>query len=206
MPTTRTYADSCGIGRALDVVGERWALPVVRELLLGPQRFTDLRRALPGASSNLLADRLRELHERGVVARRTLPPPAAARVYELTEWGRELEPIVLALGAWGLRVPAPEPSTLSATSILIYLRGSLDPGPYMFRIELDDRVWTVSSRDGETVVTQGEPEHADGSVRTDPRTLNRLIDDPTHLPAAILEGLADADGDIATLFRRRRVS
>jgi DNA-binding HxlR family transcriptional regulator len=204
MPTTRTYADSCGIGRALDVVGERWALLVVRELLLGPQRFTDLRHALPGASSNLLADRLRELHERGVIARRTLPPPAAARVYELTRWGRELEPIVLALGAWGLKVPAPEPSTLSATSILIYLRGSLDPGARTFRVELDDRVWTVSSKDGQTVVEQGEPQLADGSIRTDPRTLNDLIDDPSALSGAVAAGRAETHGEIDRLFSGRR--
>jgi len=204
MPTTRSYADSCGIGRALDVVGERWALLVVRELLLGPQRFTDLRHALPGASSNLLADRLRELHDRGVVARRTLAPPAASRVYEWTEWGRELEPIVLALGAWGLRVPPPpEPRTLSATSIMIYLRGTLDPGDRTFRVELDGRVWTVSARDGETVVAQGEPEHADGSVRTDPKTLNLLIDDPASLPAVVAAGKAETHGGIAHLFNRR---
>src|SRR5581483_11856359 len=112
----RTYGDACGIARALDVVGERWALLVVRELLLGPLRFSDLRRALPKASSNLIADRLRELDERGVIHRRRLPPPAGSWVYELTEWGRELENVVLALGAWGLRVEKPpEPSTLSAT-------------------------------------------------------------------------------------------
>lgn len=204
MPTTRTYADSCGIGRALDVVGERWALLVVRELLLGPQRFTDLRHALPGASSNLLADRLRELHDRGVIARRTLPPPAAARVYELTDWGRELEPIVLALGAWGLRVPAPEPGTLSATSVMIYLRGSLDPGPLTFRVELDDRVWTVFSVDGETVVVQGEPALADGAIRTDPRTLNAVIDDPSTLADACEAGRAETHGEIDRLFSGRR--
>ena len=100
MPTTRSYGDACGIARALDIVGERWALLVVRELLLGPQRFTDLRRALPGASTNLIADRLRELEGRGVLRRRQLPAPAASRVYELTEWGQELEPVLLALGGW----------------------------------------------------------------------------------------------------------
>src|SRR6185312_3196634 len=88
MPTTRTYGDACGIARALDVVGERWALLVVRELLLGPQRFSDLRRALPGASSNMLTDRLRELEGHGVLQRRRLPPPAASVVYELTGSGR----------------------------------------------------------------------------------------------------------------------
>jgi DNA-binding HxlR family transcriptional regulator len=109
----------------LDVVGERWALLVVRELLLGPQRFSDLRRALAGASSNLVADRLRELEGRGVVRRRELAPPASSWVYELAEWGRELEPIVLALGSWGARVPfPPAPTTLSATSVLLFLRTS----------------------------------------------------------------------------------
>src|SRR6266851_2299557 len=107
MPTSRSYGDACGIARALDVVGERWALLVVRELLLGPQRFSDLRRALASASSNLVADRLRELESRGVVGRRKLAPPAGSWVYELTEWGRELEPIMLALGSWGVRVPLP---------------------------------------------------------------------------------------------------
>jgi DNA-binding HxlR family transcriptional regulator len=80
MPTSRSYGDACGIARALDVVGERWALLVVRELLLGPQRFSDLRRALPGASSNLVADRLRELDGHGVVRRRKLPAPAGSWV------------------------------------------------------------------------------------------------------------------------------
>lgn len=121
MPTSRSYGDACAIARALDVVEERWALLVVRELLLGPRRFTDLRRALPGSSSNLLSDRLRELEGRDVIRRRKLPPPASSWVYELTEWGRELEPIVLALGMWGIRVPLPpSPATLSATSVLLF--------------------------------------------------------------------------------------
>src|SRR6266480_4502910 len=101
MPTSRSYGDACGIARALDVLGERWALLVVRELLLGPQRFTDLRRGLANASSNLVADRLRELQEKGVIRRRKLAPPAGSWVYELTIWGRQLEPVILALGEWG---------------------------------------------------------------------------------------------------------
>src|SRR5207248_7286064 len=103
MATTRTYGDGCAIARALDLVGERWALLVVRELLLGPKRFTDLRSGLPNASPNVLSERLRELEEAGVLRRRKLPPPAAAWVYELTAWGRDLEPVVTALGRWGSR-------------------------------------------------------------------------------------------------------
>src|SRR3954452_14710840 len=94
----RSYGEACRFAHALDVVGERWALLVVRELLLGPKRFTDLRRGLPNASTSILTERLRELEQGGVVRRRKLPPPAGASVYELTDWGRELEPIVTQLG------------------------------------------------------------------------------------------------------------
>lgn len=107
MATRRSYGDPCGIARALDLVGERWALLVVRELVLGPKRFTDLQAGLPRLSPDVLAQRLRELEEAGVVQRRTLPPPAGSRVYELTPWGRELEPALLALGRWGSRAPFP---------------------------------------------------------------------------------------------------
>src|SRR3954470_2169992 len=107
MSTKRSYGEACRFAHALDLVGERWALLVVRELLLGPKRYTDLREGLPRASTNILAERLRELEERGVVRRRKLPAPYGASVYELTEWGRELEPIVAQLGAWGARSPHP---------------------------------------------------------------------------------------------------
>src|SRR5882724_9674006 len=101
MAGKRSYGDPCGIARALDLVGERWALLVVRELVLGPKRFTDLRAGLPNLSPDVLAQRLRELERAGVALRRKLPPPAGSWVYELTDWGRELEPVVLALGRWG---------------------------------------------------------------------------------------------------------
>ena len=99
--TSRSYDQFCGVARALDLVGERWALLVVRDLLLGPKRFTDLRRGLPGIGTNVLAARLKELERAGVIARRALPPPAASVVYELTEYGRALEVPLLALGRWG---------------------------------------------------------------------------------------------------------
>jgi DNA-binding HxlR family transcriptional regulator len=204
LPTSRSYQDACGIARALDVVGERWALLVVRELLLGPQRFSELRRALPGASSNLVADRLRELAGHGVVRRRRLAPPAASWVYELTDWGRELEPIVLALGGWGLRVPLPAtPTTLSAASVLLFLRGSAHPDPQAppttYRLELDDQVWTVRAVAGRVHVQPGEPVEADASLRTDPKTLNALLENPDALDAAISGGSATAAGDLQVL-------
>jgi DNA-binding HxlR family transcriptional regulator len=204
MSTSRSYADACGIARALDVVGERWALLVVRELLLGPQRFSDLRRALTGASSNLVADRLRELEGRGVVRRRKLAPPAGSWVYELTAWGRELEPIVLALGRWGVRVPLPPaPTTLSATSVLLYLRTAARPDPKasstIYRFELDDRVWTIRTASGQVSVEPGEPARADASLRADPETLNALLDDPAALDAAVSSGSVAVAGDLPAL-------
>jgi DNA-binding HxlR family transcriptional regulator len=206
MPTRRSYGDACGIARALDVVGERWALLVVRELLLGPQRFSDLRRALPKASSNLVADRLHELEDRAVIRRRKLPPPASSWVYELTDWGRDLEPIVLALGGWGLRVPAPPaPRAISATSALLFLRGISHPDSdaprVVCRLELDERVWTVEVVAGRVNVQAGEPTTADVSVRTDPETLVALLEGSPTLDAAVSEGGVVVTGDASALHR-----
>src|SRR4051794_30508646 len=129
MATKRSYGEACRFAHALDVVGERWGLMVVRELLLGPKRYTDLREGLPKASTNILAERLRELEQRGVVRKRRLPPPYGSSVYELTEWGMELEPIVTRLGAWGARSPFPPDSReIGADSIVLALRSLFDPG------------------------------------------------------------------------------
>ena len=128
MAAMRTYGDACGIARALDLVGERWALMIVRELLLGPKRFTDLRTGLPHASPNVLAQRLRELESAGVIEKRRLPPPAASQVYDLTDWGRGLEPIVMAFGAWGAHAPdPPEGVGMSLDSHILSLRTLFDP-------------------------------------------------------------------------------
>ena len=105
MGSKRTYGDACGIARALDVLGERWALMIVRELLLGPKRFTDLKAGLPHVSPNVLAQRLRDLEAIGVVRHHKLPPPAASQVYELTDWGTQLESVIMALGRWAARSP-----------------------------------------------------------------------------------------------------
>lgn len=128
MATKRSYGEACRFAYALDLVGERWALLIVRELLLGPKRFTDLRAGLPHASPNILSERLRELEQAGVVHRRKLPPPVASQVYELTEWGAELEPIVTRLGAWGARSPVPpEHREIGPDSIVLALRSLFDP-------------------------------------------------------------------------------
>jgi DNA-binding HxlR family transcriptional regulator len=211
MPTSRSYRDICPIARALDAIGERWALLVVRELLLGPQRFSELRRGLPGASSNMLTDRLRELESHGVVRRRSLPPPAASSVYELTERGRELEPVLDALGAWGRDESPPADGSLGATSALLFLRSSArahpSPPTYTYRVQLDDRVWTVSSPHGELEIRCHDDEAApDAGIRTDPDTLATLLLRPDGLEAAIATGSAQIEGSLAALRRLLEVA
>jgi DNA-binding HxlR family transcriptional regulator len=124
----RSYADACGAAHALDLVGERWALLVMRELLLGPKRFSDLRADLPGISANVLTQRLEDLEGAGVLVRRKLAPPASGQVYELTPWGYESEPIFQVLGRWAARSPSHDPRLpLSAVSLLTSFRTMFDP-------------------------------------------------------------------------------
>ena len=125
----RSYDQSCGLATALDVLGERWALLILRDLVLGPQRYTDLLEGLGGIGTNLLANRLRELEALGLVRKRELPPPAASTVYELSEEGRELEPAMAALGRWGARyVTLPESAeSFPPRFLLIGLVMSLTP-------------------------------------------------------------------------------
>jgi DNA-binding HxlR family transcriptional regulator len=149
----RRYDDACGTAHALDLIGERWTLLVMRELMLGPKRFRDLRADLPGISANVLTRRLEELEARGLVVRDRLPPPASVQVYALTEWGYEAEPIVLAMGRWATRSPAHDPTMpLSATSLMLSFRTMGDParmagmtarigfriGAETFRVEIAD--------------------------------------------------------------------
>lgn len=207
MPTTRSYQDLCGIARALDVVGERWALLVVRELLLGPQRFSEIRRVLANTSSNVVADRLRELEANEVVTRRYLSAPVASWVYELTPWGRELEPIVLALGLWGLQSPLPpEPNILGPTTVLLYLRARARPDPSapdsVVGIELDGRRWTAHAHDGQLDIHVGDwSSDPDAILHTDPRTLRGLIGAPSRLVGAVRSGIAAVSGDRAAIRR-----
>jgi DNA-binding HxlR family transcriptional regulator len=124
----RSYSDACGAAHALDLVGERWALLVMRELLLGAKRFSDLRADLPGISANVLTQRLEDLEAAGVLVRRKLPPPASGQVYELTPWGYESEPIFQVLGRWAARSPSHDPRLpLSAVSLLTSFRTMFDP-------------------------------------------------------------------------------
>jgi DNA-binding HxlR family transcriptional regulator len=202
MATKRRYGDGCAIATALDYVGERWALLVVRELLLGPKRFTDLQDGLPGAGSKVLAQRLRELESAGVVRRRTLAPPAGSQVYELTEWGAQLDAIVVALGRWGAQAPEPSEDHVSADSAMIRLRTLFSPRPERpwtatYELRLGPYCFTTRVTDGQLVeMSRGEP-HArpDTIVETDPDTLARILGVSRALTKAIKDGRLTITGD-----------
>src|ERR1035441_9273722 len=132
MPSSRRYDDPCGIARALDIIGDRWALLVVRELIFGPKRFLQLRDGLHGISPNVLSQRLRDLEDAGVVRRDVLDPPASVAVYELTGRGQALRPILLDLGRWGSREPVATPADLRVHFLLLGPpppRGAFDEPP-----------------------------------------------------------------------------
>lgn len=178
MLSERSYSQYCGVARALDLIGGRWALLVIRELVLGPKRFTDLRQGLPGIATNVLSLRLRQLERNGIVVRRQLPRPAPAQVYELTEYGRELVPVMLALGRWGaqrLGTRKPEES-LRAGWLAVALKAFFRPAAAeglsaTVGLDFGDELFTLVIADGELGVRPGSDGDTDLTITTDPESL-----------------------------------
>lgn len=184
----------------MDVLGERWAALVVRNLLAGPQRYTDLLKGLPGISTDMLARRLTELEASGLVRRAELPPPAASKVYELTDAGGELEPVIIALARWGLRrLPSDEYHDAASDPrwTALAIRAAFDPAhaprrTLVVEFCIDGRQLTVAvARSG--IATVDDPDPAVRIV-SDPGTLMRLLVDPTELPEAVSSGALEIHG------------
>jgi DNA-binding HxlR family transcriptional regulator len=203
----RKYDEGCAVSHALDVIGERWALVVVRELILGPKRFTDLRAGIPGASAAVLAQRLRELQEAGVVHQHKLPPPAAVQVYELTDWGAGLEPVITHLGRWGSRSPSmPYDANRSVDSLVLSLKALFDPQAaegYHATIALviGEDHFSVTIADGQLDLTRGEAQKASAKLETDPQTLASLLYRSRPVDDAVRAGDATVTGDTAVVAR-----
>jgi DNA-binding HxlR family transcriptional regulator len=201
MATKRSYGEACRFAYALDLVGERWALLIVRELLLGPKRFTDLRASLPHASTNILSDRLRELEQNVIVRRRKLPPPAGSAVYELTEWGRELEPIVTKLGAWGARSPIPPDSReIGPDSIVLALRSLFDAEAAgetnaSYELRIGEQRFHVEVGGGELDLGRGAAKEAVATIAfSDAPSFAAVLADQLSLDEAITSGTAQVEG------------
>lgn len=207
----RSYDDPCGIARALDVVGERWALLVVRELLLGPKRFGQLRSGLHGVSQNVLSQRLRELEADGLVRRARLGPPVGSVVYELTDRGRELQPVLLALGRWGSRAPLRTRADLGPDAFVIALQTVFDAeraGDLRASVELrpgDDR-FHVQIADGAIAVGRGSLDEPDAVLSGELGTLRSVAFGRQTVASATRSGELRVSGSrrianrFATLF------
>jgi DNA-binding HxlR family transcriptional regulator len=211
MATKRTYGDRCGVARALDVVGERWALLVVRELLLGPKRFTDLRAGLPNLSPDVLSQRLRELEQAGLLRRRKLAPPAGARVYELTARGLALEPVVLELGRWGSEAPFPAAEgAFGADSLVIALKTRFDARAadgldVSIELRLGDDGFRSRVAGGRFEIARGAAEAPDARIESDPGTLAAVLWHGRPLAEALRTGDVEIEGSQPAVKRFLRV-
>ncbi len=177
----RTYLDGCAIAYALDVIGERWALLIVRELLYRPRRFTELGEVLTGISTNSLTQRLRELEEHGILVHRQLPPPAETWVYELTPFGRTLEPVLMVLGQWGSTLPnqrAGQP--MSVASLIGALRTHFSPErangqPFAVGLILGRDELTLTVKDGELFIQGGLVDGCNITLTTSSTVLTQIL-------------------------------
>jgi DNA-binding HxlR family transcriptional regulator len=200
------YDDGCVIAHAMNVIGERWSILIVRELLLGPKRFTDLDNALRNVGPNVLAQRLRDLETSGVLRRRTLPPPASSRVYQLTEWGAELGPVLAGLARWGATSPVTAPAgPAGADSLMLGLRtffkSASRPWAARFNVVLGADHYAVSVSDRGLDVTRGQHTDADATLITDTATFSALLEKSIRIKAAMDDRRLTADGNVALLQR-----
>lgn len=204
----RSYGQYCGLAHALDLVGERWQMLVVRELALEPQRFTDLLAGLPGMSRTVLASRLRSLERAGVVQRGVLPPPAASAVYELTDYGRDLGPILLGLCRWGVRSLGPraeEPlhSNWLALALEAHFHAAAADGVRrVYELRLRDGPFRLTVADGDVSTARGTAADADLVLEADDDALVGLLAGRVSPEAAVADGaVAVVTGDPADLRR-----
>lgn len=195
------YDDACAAAHALELVGERWTLVVMRELMLGPKRFSDLRVSLPMLSANVQTQRLRTLEAAGVIQRSKLPPPAALQVYELTDWGYESEPVFMALGRWGVRSPFHDPALpITPTALMLSLRAMFAPNrakghraKVVFVMGMERYAAAVAR--GRITVSRGEESGADLVLDGSPEAIAQALYGDSALSDQESAGVAIVTGD-----------
>jgi len=204
MSGKRSYDQYCTVARALDVVGERWTLLLVRELLTGPKRFKDLLEGLPGIGTNLLTNRLKRLEGEEIVQRATLPPPAGSNVYELTELGWSLEPVIVSLSRWGARLlDAPrEDDDLRAGWAAVAMRSAVGSGaasgrPSTYEFRIDGEAFHVQIGDGreEVVAKQGSAPDPDLVVEGDAQSFLAVASGRLSPEEAVQSGALRTEGE-----------
>jgi DNA-binding HxlR family transcriptional regulator/putative sterol carrier protein len=206
---SRSYNQFCALAYALDVVGERWTLLIIRELLTGPRRFKDLSDGLPGISTNLLSERLKNLEQQGLLCRRVLPPPAGSTVYELTSRGQALQKALLELGKWGSQFL---PTSLAGVALpslgamALAIKAFFHPDQAQgvnetYELHLGNEVLQVQVKAGELQVQQGEVLKADVVFHTDMPSYVGLFSRQIKPDEAIAGGLIRIEGDAGALSR-----
>jgi DNA-binding HxlR family transcriptional regulator/putative sterol carrier protein len=206
--TGKRYEQYCPVARTLDVVGERWTLLIVRDLLMGPKRYTDLRAGLPGIATDILTARLRSLEEAGFIRRRELPRPAPATVYELTEAGNRLKPVILTLGQVGIgTLGGPGAAEdVRAERIVIGLRVSFHRDEFAdltetYELTIDGEPFTVEVRNGSVETSLGTADDPAFRLRTDSETLIALLTGELAPGTALSGHRAELDGERKALTR-----
>jgi DNA-binding HxlR family transcriptional regulator len=203
VPVRGAYFDGCPSAHALDLIGDRWALLVVRELLLGPKRFTDLRRGLPRISRNVLSQRLDDLEVAGVLVRRTLPPPAPAVVYELTERGLELESVLNAIGRWGARSPLlPDSDRLGVDTFVLGLRSRYDPQAAeglnaRYELRIEQEAFEFQIQDGQLTVRRGASPQPDMIIAVIPAAMATVGRGAAPVRSALSTSAGATNDDVA---------
>jgi len=201
MSPKRTYDDGCAAAHALDLVGERWALLVVRELMLGPKRFSDLETNLPSVSPNVLSQRLKDLEEIGVLRRYKLLPPAASWVYELTPWGLELEPILQSLGRWGARSPWRSPDAPISLATLVMAMRTMFYSPAAkglvatYELRIGEDRFRAEVKEGQLEVVRGSAIEPDATLEADVPTLGGIAFGGQSLAQAVKAGKLGIHGN-----------
>jgi DNA-binding HxlR family transcriptional regulator/putative sterol carrier protein len=205
--TKRWYDDACGTAFALELIGERWSLLIMRELMFGPRRFGEIKAQLAGISANVLTRRLDGLEEAGILRRRKLPSPASVQVYELTSWGYESEPIFQEMGRWATRSPRHDPTLpLSPASMMMSLRTMLDTerakkmtATIVFRFAQDAFVARLA--DGALEIERGDASTPDIVFTSDPTMLVRIFYGKWPVTEAEAAGVLRIEGDRALAER-----
>ena len=199
----RTYEDACGLAHAMELLGERWAMLVMRELGYGPRRFSELKSDLQGISANVLTQRLTELESRGLVRKLKLPPPASVQVYEATEWGLEAVPLIARLGRWAARSPCHDPTLpMSHVSFIMSLQTLISPElaenlDIRVGFRLGDANYVTTIRDGRLEVERGEVRDCDLVFTGTPTQLAAVIHGGAPFETIEVEG----DMKLAERFR-----
>lgn len=204
----RSYNQYCGVAHALDLVGERWSLLIIRELLTGPKRYKDLQERLPGIGTNLLAKRLKAMEAHGILLRRHLPPPASTEAYDLTDLGRGLEPVLIALAQWGYQTisrPGKDTTYFADWSVLamkaVFKADEAQDVTDVYEYRIDDHVFHARVMQGDLTTGLGPAHRPDVVLETDGKTFRAVVSGALDVHKAIRQGKITLTGNRAAFDR-----